>query len=154
MEKYKVLEKFFSVNNGVQEYRHKRREEYIKQNPEKCEDAKKDVVENFSPTSKNILVLLLSEGSMNQRTIAKSVDVSSQAVSETMKKLLENGNITKSLGAVNNENIISLTEKGKERAKTLKERIEKHANFVFEDFDEKDLETLFVLLDKMKSPRD
>ncbi len=150
MEKYQVLEKFFSVNNGVQEYRHKRHEEFLKQNHEQVGEKENDVAEKLSPTSKNILVQLFSVGSMNQRTIAKSVDVSSQAVSETIKKLVENGCITKTLGTVNNENIISLTEKGKERAKTLKDRIEKHANFVFEDFDDSDLEKLFELLDKMK----
>lgn len=154
MEKYEVLEKFFSVNNGVQEYRHKRREEYLKQNPCQVENVKKDVVEKLSPTSKNVLILLLSLGSMNQRTIAKSVDVSSQAVSETIKKLEQNECITKSLGAVNNENIISLTSKGTELAKTLKGRLEKHANYVFENFSDSDLQTLFELLDKIKSTRD
>lgn len=154
MEKYEVLEKFFSVNNGVQEYRKKRREEQLKLNPQKPEMVEKDVVEKFSPTSKNILILLLSLGSMNQRAIAKSVDVSSQAVSETIKKLEQNDCITKTLGAVNNENIISLTEKGVELAKTLKIRLERHADVVFEDFSDSDLETLSRLLEKMKSTCD
>ncbi|MFI3128619.1 MAG: MarR family winged helix-turn-helix transcriptional regulator [Bacillota bacterium] len=154
MEKYEVLEKFFSVNNGVQEYRKKRREEQLKLNLQKSEMVEKDVVEKLSPTSKNILILLLSFESMNQRTIAKSVDVSSQAVSETIKKLEQSECITKTIGAVNNENIISLTKKGVELAKTLKVRLERHADVVFENFTNSDLETLSRLLEKMKSTCD
>ncbi len=151
MERYKVLEKFHSVNGGIQEYRDKRRAEFLKNNPQiKGKDAAAKG-EKFSPTSKNILVLLLAEESMNQRNIAKSLDVSSQAVSETLKKLEQNECIVKIAGAQNNENIVKLTEKGVEIANKFKERVKKHAESVFEDLSDEELQTFYDLLCKMKS---
>ncbi|MFI3200615.1 MAG: winged helix-turn-helix transcriptional regulator [Eubacteriales bacterium] len=140
MEKYKVLEKFFQVA------------EQIKKEKEKfggvieVELSKKT---KLSASAKSILRLLLLEETVNQRTIAKTLHISSQAVSETIKKLELYGLVTKSSGTINNENFIMLTKLGEKMAIQLEERIKNHANEVFREFTKKEIEDLYVLLDKI-----
>lgn len=100
--------------------------------------------------SQSLMCLLLKEGRLNQRTIAKSLNISSQAVSEMVKKLEVKEFIIKEQGDMNNENIISLTEKGKEKAEEDKKNIEELSDKIFGLFSEEDLESFYNMLEKIK----
>ncbi|MFI3177354.1 MAG: winged helix-turn-helix transcriptional regulator [Eubacteriales bacterium] len=104
----------------------------------------------LSPVAQNILCILLEEESMNQRTIAQLSKVSGQAVSEHMKKLEERELIVRTQGEINNENRISLTEKGRERALKVRQRTEEIAEVLLKDFTNEELEMLSNLLDKIQ----
>lgn len=103
----------------------------------------------MSPVSKSVLCLLHNEGKLNQRNIAKSLNVTGQAISESLKKLEEKELITKKSGEINNENIISLTESGTSRAIKIEENLTQIADEKFASFSTKELETFSKLLDKI-----
>ncbi|MFI3254840.1 MAG: MarR family transcriptional regulator [Eubacteriales bacterium] len=117
-------------------------------------EKKKEHHRKLSPVAENTLILLYREGSMNQRTIAQRTNVTGQAVSELMKKFHENGLILRESGDLNNENIISLTEKGVEDGKKCEEKICKLAESLFRNFTGEDLKNLSLLLDKMEYEED
>lgn len=104
----------------------------------------------MSPVAQNTLCLLLKEGSMNQRTIAKNSNVTGQAVSEVVKKLEARELIVREQGELNNENIISLTEKGREKAMELQKKISITAKGLLQDFSIEEQIQLFSLLEKIE----
>lgn len=89
---------------------------------------------------------------MNQRTIAKKMNVTGQAVSELMKKFQEKGLILRESGEQNNENIISLTPLGRERGEELQRRHRKLAQTLFQNFTSEERENFAYLLEKMTLP--
>lgn len=103
----------------------------------------------ISLPAQNALCLLLKEGSLNQRSIAKQVHVTGQAISELMKKLESREWVLRTQGEQNNENIITLTEKGKEKARELEEKRQKRAETLFKDFTEEEMKSLLELLEKI-----
>ncbi|MFI3114879.1 MAG: winged helix-turn-helix transcriptional regulator [Clostridia bacterium] len=105
----------------------------------------------LSPMAENTLRLLLKEGRMNQRAIAKKMEVSGQAISELMKKLEEKDYIKRQSGEFNNENIINLTIYGEERAKEAEKTMIELAQKVFVEFSEDEKEDLFFLLEKVEN---
>lgn len=144
MKKEEVLLKMMeTVGRG------RRGEKKGKKHPDSPENPK-EKRKKLSPVAENVLILLYREGSMNQRTLAQRSNVTGQAVSELMKKFQEYELIVRESGDLNNENIISLTEKGRERGKKCEEKIRTRAEILFRDFSEEDLETLSDLLDKME----
>lgn len=114
------------------------------------EGEKKKKHHKISPSAQNALSLLLKEGAMNQRTIAKNSNVSGQAISEVMKKLEGKELIRREQGEINNENIVSLTEKGREKAIELEEKMAKMAKLLLADFTLDEREQLCFLLEKME----
>lgn len=141
-------------NNFCKEHKNKIDKE-IKKIYESHENSKNmDNIRNhrnkMSPVTQNILQLLLKEKSLNQSNIAKMINVTSQAVSETIKKLEKRELIIKTQGELNNEKIISLTEKGVEHAENLEQKLIQKANGLFENFSENELETLYDLIEKIK----
>lgn len=151
MEKYQVLEELFRVNTQIQEYRMQKREESEKKHSGDTKTTSKfDKLEKFSSNAKRILILLMQEENINQRSIAKQMDISSQAVSEVIKKLEQNGCVTKTAGAQNNENIISITDHGKDAAKEFKKRLSNHAELVFSNMTDKEIQVFQQLLCKIK----
>lgn len=103
----------------------------------------------LSHAARRSLVLLQQEGKQNQRTLAKSLDISPQAVSELVKKLLHHGCIIKEQGSQKNENLLSLSELGENYALHLKIAIEIHSEDFFKSFTEEDLQQFESLLDKL-----
>lgn len=106
--------------------------------------------EKLSPLAQSTLCLLRDEGSMNQRAIAKANQVTGQAVSDLMKKLEGKELISRKQGNINNETIISLTEKGEAKADEVKLRLLALAEKYFTNFSEEEMSTLFLLLEKME----
>lgn len=104
----------------------------------------------LSPVAENALYILYREGNMNQRTLASRLHVTGQAVSELMKKFEEKGFVLRQAGELNNENRVSLTERGEEKGKECVEKWSKRADFLFRNFNEDDLDSLSTLLDKME----
>ncbi|MFI3253988.1 MAG: MarR family transcriptional regulator [Eubacteriales bacterium] len=145
-----ILMKLLSI---TEEVRHKERDKSKKSSKTKKESAEKVEKKNrhkFSPVAQNTLCLLLKEGAMNQRTIAKNNKVSGQAVSDVMKKLEARELITREQGELNNENIISLTEKGKEKAIELQEKLARKAEQLLKDFSLEQRQQLFSYLEKIE----
>lgn len=103
----------------------------------------------MSLPAQNTLCLLLKEGSLNQRSIAKQVHVTGQAISELMKKLELREWVLRTHGEQNNENIITLTEKGAEKARALEAKREKTAEQLFHNFTEEEIKSLHYLLGKI-----
>lgn len=108
----------------------------------------------MSFTTRTTLWLLLKHGSLNQRNIAKSMNISAQAVSKIIKKLLEKELIDKKNGSLNNENIIVLTDKGKLLAERIDNKITSLSDAVFYNFTETEIETLNSLIKKMELNRE
>ncbi len=151
MEKYLVLTKLFSVSArlSADKMQHEEAALKAKGEPTPEEKAAREEVKRMSSSARQMLCYLTNNPITNQRTIAKQLNISAQAVSETIKKLQQGGYITKTCGAQNNENIIGLTPKGEEVASKLNSRIRSHAEDVFEQFNEAELEQLDALLSKL-----
>ncbi|MFI3227748.1 MAG: MarR family winged helix-turn-helix transcriptional regulator [Clostridia bacterium] len=140
MDKRLVLLKFFKVSDKILKYQEEN-------GPN--EDEFSTIVSKISVSGRNILCFLLNGKSTNQRTIAKQMNISSQAVSEVVKKLEVLNLIEKKYGLQNNENLILLTESGELIAKKLDFTIKDHANNVFSKLNDEETEQLFNLLDKI-----
>ncbi|MFI3324956.1 MAG: MarR family transcriptional regulator [Clostridia bacterium] len=142
MEKHLVLIKFFGVSEQIRATRHN----LSQQNNEELPLQQKY---KLPPSGCNMLVTLMENGSLNQRAIANIMNISSQAVSETIKKLETKELIVKENGTHNNEKIITLTETGANVAQKLDEGVKKHAKIIFENFSNEEIDTLYNLLDKL-----
>lgn len=138
MEKEVLLIKLLDTAGGI------RRELHAKEPPH----------HKTTPILQNVLCLLLKKGSMNQRTIAKNIGVSGQAISELMKKMQEENLIKRVSGEFNNENIISLTEEGIMSAKDAQIKIEQFGAKFFKNFTSDEICNLFFLLEKIQKEFD
>lgn len=151
MDKKQLLIKFLGIMHDARpdgKRRHHRRHE-----EEPCENRvhkpeKPDEI-RLPPAAKNTLMVLLAEKSLNQRTLAKRMNITAQGVSDVIKKLEEKELILRQRGEVYNENIIELSEKGEIVAKVLDEKTKIHAERLFEAFTEQDLIKFHELLEKL-----
>lgn len=167
-KKQQLLMKFIDVSKGVRtlkdnmdEYKMKNnipddkdkkfndKDKEFKTDNSKNIDFKKFKMKMSGPT-KEVFYLLLKEGSLNQRSIASRIGVSPQAISLMIKKLETKGIIKKEQGVQHNENIITLTEDGKEFASQVENYIGTVSNSVFENFTEDEMSTFSELLEKIK----
>lgn len=159
MEKKLLLIKLMVVSGGIrQEQRrghgpHKEGQNHPEESGHHCGHPKGPHGERgphkLSPVAQSALCLLSEKGSLNQRTIAKSLNVTGQAVSELVKKLAMHELIRKELGELNNENIITLTEKGAEKAQEINQKLQTMATELFVSFTQEEIDTLFNLLEKI-----
>lgn len=143
MEKDQVLGLFFSTFESLYKQRKQIHESF--QEEEKNYD-----LEKLTISSKNILRLLLENKCLNQRTIAKNTDISSQAVGQIVKKLESMDLIQKKAGLINNEILIELSPLGYEYAFVLDRNIKTHAKEAFDNMTEEELQTFYQLLKKIK----
>lgn len=140
MDRHLVLLKFFNANRQIQKYR--------EENPP-TKSEYNEIINKISGSGRDILCFLLNFEGTNQRNIAKNMDISSQAVSEMIKKLVNLELIQKVSGSQNNENIICLTDFGKIIAKRLDFAVKDHANHVFSNLNDEEIEQFSKLLDKI-----
>lgn len=103
----------------------------------------------LTPSTRTIILALLEKGSQNQRTLSKKANITAQAVSDIVKKLSENGILSKESGESYNENLITLTQKGVDLAKEIDKTATISSEKMFENFSEKELNDLYLLLDKI-----
>ncbi len=118
-------------------------------NHNKKEGHNHDRKEKLSLTSKNTLRILLDLENVNQRTLAKHLNVAAQTMSDTIKKLEERGFVAKINNKINNENIIVLTENGKEKAIELNKIIDSATKNILSNLTEEEKETFLALLSKI-----
>lgn len=144
MEKQALLVRTFQVMEHIRP--HKRRGACGKRD---TGHAEKDKEMRLPPAAKDILCTLLKVSEVNQRTLAKKLHITAQAVSEVVRKLEEKGLILKTEGALNNENKITLTPEGHSVAIVLDERIKRHAERLFANFTEEELRTFEALIEKL-----
>lgn len=143
MDRAALLLKLFDVYEKIR----KDQEEHLKNAPHKPPfDHKKS---QHSHSVRHLLMAIHKDDKLNQRTLASKMHISSQAVSELVKKLSQEGLVEKISGAQNNENYIVLTEKGLSIAKHLEERIEGHANALLGGLTEEEVDTMYGILDKI-----
>lgn len=143
MEKFEVLGKLRDITDKIRKKHDKTK--VIEDDPNS-----EFVKMNLPHSARKILHVLYLRGNLNQRTIAGRMNVSSQAVSEVISKLELNGLVSKSIGAQNNENIISITEKGKDLALKHDIYIRANADRVFTNFTDDEVDTFYELLSKME----
>ncbi len=102
---------------------------------------------DLTKSSRRILYTLNKNGDLNQRAISKMLNISPQAVSETIKKLEVDNLITKD--TTKKETIISLTEDGVKHALLVEQLISNHANKLFTDFNEDELQNVINFINKL-----
>lgn len=152
MEKEDLLLKMMeNLGRSRGEKKHDRKKHHSHDKAEDQREKERKPHHKLSPVAEHTLYLLYHEGSMNQRSLARRLQVTGQAVSELMKKFEEKGFIIRQSGDLNNENMVYLTEKGQEKGKECLEKLQKRANLLFRNFTEEDLKTMDLLLDKMET---
>ncbi len=109
----------------------------------------KKVKHKLSFTAKRTICILLEQESINQRSISKMLGVSAQTVSEMIKNLEAKEIIVKSQGEVNNENIITLSEKGKALAVESSKRMTERAGRIFNGLSDEEVMYLKDILVKI-----
>ncbi len=133
--------------------KHNHKEKHVKQLSDECSKThrggKGRGKNKLSFTAKRTICILLQEESINQRSISKMLGVSAQTVSEMIKNLESKELILKTQGEINNENIISLSEKGKVAALEASKRMDERATMLFENISDEELDTLYNILDKI-----
>lgn len=157
MDKRSALVDFLRISESIRMGKHHRGKKHHKGDID-CKGKHNDCGNNgekfhrrrMSVTSENVLCLLLKEGSLNQRNIAKTMNISAQAISEMIKKLLENELINKESGELNNENIITLTEKGTKLANKIDKKMSVVAESIFDDFTQDDMDKFICFIEKIR----
>lgn len=147
MKKSDVLAKFLKVNELIRNQR-----DIAENSNGRSQKIDKNIDNNnvkLNHSSKSMLCVLLNNDGINQRNLAGLLSISPQAVSESIKKLESFELIIKENGSQKNENIIFLTDLGKDKAKLLRRKISAHANKVFKDFSDEELSLFFDLLNKI-----
>lgn len=103
----------------------------------------------LSPSARSLLYTLLEEDCLNQRTIAKKLNITAQGVSDIVKKLETLELIIKESGEVYNENFIKLTKNGRVLAKEIDKKADLYSKQFFENFTDEDISLFSELLDKI-----
>ncbi|MFI3326700.1 MAG: winged helix-turn-helix transcriptional regulator [Clostridia bacterium] len=143
MTKKQLLMELLSVTHSINPHKkHGHHKENGEKKPEKDEL-------RMQPSAKNVLLILLEEKNINQRTISKRLNITAQGVSDVIKKLENKELIVREKGEVYNENIITLTEKGMSVAKKLDEQSTASSQKLFENFSDDDLKKFEELLAKI-----
>lgn len=140
-----LLLKFFEVNEFIKGELKKQKGS----NKSRTDKNRSDKNMRLSLNSKNTLRILNETENINQRNLAKQLNITAQAMSEIIKNLEQAEFIEKRNNKINNENIISITEKGKEKAKSFNEWITVVYDKVFSNLTEKEKDLLFELLNKI-----
>ena len=144
MQRHQVLIKFYDVAERIKNSR------YEVSHDVKIDETIGLIQQLRLPHSaKKLLTMLYDHEVLNQRTIAKKMNISSQAVSELVKKLIQKELIIKESGLQKNENLISLTPLGKKVAIKLNELIVNHAEMVLKELEDDEVEKLHELLNKL-----
>lgn len=123
--------------------------EFVKLSIEKDKKQNHHPLKNdLSKSSRRMLWVLRENGSLNQRTISKMLNVSPQAISESVKKLEANNLIIKDTSN-KNETIIELTKEGLKQSNALKDSIQKHANILLSEFSDEELIPIIEFINKL-----
>ncbi len=133
---------------------HKKEEEHRNHHEDSHKKGERKKGGRMSFATRMTLWLLFKHGSLNQRNIAKSMNISAQAVSEIIKKMLDKDFVHRESGELNNENIITLTEEGMLVAKKIDDRMKLLSDSIFKEFTAEEMDTFCFLLDKMQKNKE
>ena len=102
-------------------------------------------------TQHRILMRLARCGKLpSQKDLAERLDVTPSAITIALKKIENNGYITRSLGKDTRFNEIEITEKGRELVKLTRETFSKTDRSLFRGFSEEELKLYVGFLDKIQ----
>lgn len=106
---------------------------------------------DITPEQWNVLALLWERSYMNQTDIASATLQTQPAVSNMIKRLIQNGLVTKERDK-NSERttIIKLTPKGKELENVLPKKLAQHFSHIWKDFPESKRDDLKSLLKELR----
>ncbi len=133
MDKMKTLIKIFKLSEYVKLEGKKNHENY--HHPLK---------NNLTKSHNRILGVLQRHGTLNQRTLSKHLNISPQAVSETIKKLECDNLIYK-----DDNGKINLTKTGNDYAVDFNNRVTAHAEELLKDFTDEELQNVINFIDKL-----
>jgi len=106
---------------------------------------------DISPEQWNVLALLWERGDMNQTDIASVTLQTLPAVSNMIKRLTQNGFVTKERDKKSERvTIIKLTSKGKKLENILPEKLSEHFSQIWRDFPEEKRNNLKYLLKDLR----
>jgi len=98
----------------------------------------------------NVLNRLQAMGSVSQQTLADSLNMKPQSLSENIKKLEKNGFITRTPSEADKRVLmVSITDKGVEEIANGADRIRVYCDAFLSDFDQSEKEVFLRLLEKM-----
>jgi len=122
--------------------------ELIKENNKKRKILNEKRTIKLNHTERDTLYKLYKMGNINinQRTLSKDMIITPQGLTKVLVKLEENNLIERKKGNQKNENLIFLTKKGKELAKELEIKIEKHAKNFFKSLNDEEIKNFNKLL--------
>lgn len=122
--------------------------EIIKENNKKRKISNEKRIIKLNHTERDTLYKLykMEDININQRTLSKNMIITPQGLTKVLLRLEGNNLIERKKGSQKNENLIFLTKEGKEFAKELETRIEKHAKEFFKSLNEDQIEKFNGLL--------
>lgn len=143
-----LIEKADFIRNELKEYRSRNQLNHISEAGVEINKKPQSKRAKLSLTTKNALRELMKED-MNQRNLSKKLNITAQAMSEIAKKLEQNGYINRTNNKINNENILSLTDKGIEKATMFDQNIKVTSEKVFTGLSEEEKLVLLELINKI-----
>ena len=133
-----VLDQMVSERKGTNSYIKERLQETVE-------------LTRLSHTARKMLDILAQHGEeMNQRTLAKRVGVTPQAISIQLKALEHRGLLVRVNGTQKNENLIALTEVGHKLGLVLNQAAADRAEYVLQDFTQEESAEFLALLCKIR----
>lgn len=103
----------------------------------------------FNHNQRKILGIIKNNDNINQRQLAKLINLTPQAISKGLKKLETDNFIIRSNGNQKNEKLITLTKKGRQVASHLEKIIHHHADDIFIGFSDEEIEQFNFFLQKI-----
>ena len=143
-----LIEKADFIRNELKEYRSRNQLNHTIEAGVEINKKPQSKRAKLSLTTKNALRELMKED-MNQRNLSKKLNITAQAMSEIAKKLEQNGYINRTNNKINNENILSLTDKGIEKATMFDQNIKVTSEKVFTGLSEEEKLVLLELINKI-----
>ena len=143
-----LIEKADFIRNELKEYRSRNQLNHTIEAGVEINKKPQSKRAKLSLTAKNALRELMKED-MNQRNLSKKLNITAQAMSEIAKKLEQNGYINRTNNKINNENILSLTDKGIEKATMFDQNIKVTSEKVFTGLSEEEKLVLLELINKI-----
>lgn len=137
MNKYMAISKIAQIRSEIFDYIE--------------DELKKHNIEGLVVSHGNILDILYdNNGKLTMKEISEGIKRSKSTVTQLVDKLLKAGYVTKEANAEDRRYFyIRLTKKGESVKKDFREISESVIERFFKDFTEKEVETLFLLLDRV-----
>lgn len=115
-----------------------------------CESKMNNENIDIHPAQHRILMVLSSNGKLNQKDLASFLQVSPATITISIKKLVKDGYISKeSMESDNRYNLLQITEKGREVITKSNEIFTSIENMMFSDFSEQEKNLFWSMLERI-----